>query len=46
MCDTLGTIIVDHMSRRELAKKPTDRDRVLAEPHELVELDKMEDGRK
>uniref|UniRef100_A0A6M2DZV3 Amino acid transporter n=1 Tax=Xenopsylla cheopis TaxID=163159 RepID=A0A6M2DZV3_XENCH len=46
MCDTLGTIIVDHMSRRELAKKPTDRDRVMAEPHELVELDKMEDGRK
>ncbi|XP_055688090.1 excitatory amino acid transporter 3 [Lutzomyia longipalpis] len=36
MCDALGTILVNHLSRKDLV---TDLDRVEAEPHELQELD-------
>ncbi|XP_055302995.1 excitatory amino acid transporter 1 isoform X2 [Sitodiplosis mosellana] len=35
MCDTLGAILVDHLSRHDLKDKPCPE---LGEPHELMEL--------
>lgn len=41
MCDALGTILVDHLSRGELGH--TDTKLELGEPHELVELHHSKD---
>lgn len=41
MCDALGTILVDHLSRGELGH--TDTKLELGEPHELVELHRSKD---